>query len=59
MADQEQRHGAWRTRAYWVAYFRRLWDHGRHVEIMQRSLAFAALFFVTLIPLLAIIAAAE
>ncbi|WP_236656598.1 YhjD/YihY/BrkB family envelope integrity protein [Streptacidiphilus jiangxiensis] len=49
----------WTTRAYWLDYARRLWEHGRHVEIMQRSLAFAALFFVTLIPLLVVIAAAE
>ncbi|WP_052434219.1 YhjD/YihY/BrkB family envelope integrity protein [Streptacidiphilus melanogenes] len=60
MADHEQHHRKpWTTHAYWGAYFRRLWDHGRHVEIMQRSLAFAALFFVTLVPLLVVIAAAE
>ncbi|WP_063770907.1 YihY/virulence factor BrkB family protein [Streptacidiphilus neutrinimicus] len=60
MADEEHQHRKpWTTNAYWGAYFRRLWDHGRHVEIMQRSLAFAALFFVTLVPLLVVIAAAE
>jgi membrane protein len=59
VADHEHHLKPWATRAFWAAYFRRLWDHGRHVEIMQRSLAFAALFFVTLIPLLVVIAAAE
>ncbi|MEY9874801.1 membrane protein [Streptacidiphilus sp. MAP12-33] len=59
--DGRPGHGGrvWTTRAYWASYARRLWDHGRHVEIMQRSLAFAALFFVTLVPLLVVIAAAE
>jgi membrane protein len=59
VADEEHQRKPWTTHAYWRAYFRRLWDHGRHVEIMQRSLAFAALFFVTLVPLLVVIAAAE
>ncbi|MER5352104.1 YhjD/YihY/BrkB family envelope integrity protein [Kitasatospora sp. NPDC002551] len=35
-----------------------LWRHGRTVELLQRSMAFAALFFVTLVPLLIVIAAA-
>ncbi|RKT09440.1 membrane protein [Streptomyces sp. 1114.5] len=35
-----------------------LWDEGCRIEILQRSLAFAALFFVTLVPLLIVIAAA-
>ncbi|MCX4751663.1 YihY/virulence factor BrkB family protein [Kitasatospora sp. NBC_01287] len=36
-----------------------LWQRGREVELLQRSMAFAALFFVTLVPLLVVIAAAS
>ncbi|MGF1430349.1 YhjD/YihY/BrkB family envelope integrity protein [Kitasatospora sp. LaBMicrA B282] len=36
-----------------------LWRHGREVELLQRSMAFAALYFVTLVPLLVVIAAAS
>lgn len=36
----------------------RLWDHGSDMEIMQRSLSFAALGFTTLVPLLIVVAAA-
>ncbi|MFF1796641.1 ribonuclease BN [Kitasatospora sp. NPDC058263] len=35
-----------------------VWKQGRSVELLQRSMAFAALFFVTLVPLLIVIAAA-
>ncbi|WP_331745053.1 YhjD/YihY/BrkB family envelope integrity protein [Kitasatospora sp. NBC_01300] len=35
-----------------------VWEHGRTIELLQRSMAFAALFFVTLVPLLIVIAAA-
>ncbi len=35
-----------------------VWAQGRTVELLQRSMAFAALFFVTLVPLLIVIAAA-
>ncbi|MFI9275581.1 ribonuclease BN [Kitasatospora sp. NPDC052896] len=35
-----------------------LWREARDFELMQRSMAFAALFFVTLVPLLIVIAAA-
>ncbi|MEV6973155.1 YhjD/YihY/BrkB family envelope integrity protein [Kitasatospora sp. NPDC093806] len=35
-----------------------MWEQGRSVELLQRSMAFAALFFVTLVPLLVVIAAA-
>jgi membrane protein len=50
------RHGRWHA----VREFgHRVWTHGREVELMQRSLAFAALFFVTLVPLLVVIAAAS
>ncbi|MFJ5228621.1 ribonuclease BN [Kitasatospora sp. NPDC088391] len=35
-----------------------VWRHGRDIELLQRSFAFAALFFVTLVPLLIVIAAA-
>ncbi|MFD8323464.1 ribonuclease BN [Kitasatospora purpeofusca] len=38
---------------------RRVWRQGHEIELMQRSLAFAALFFVTLVPLLMVIAAAS
>ncbi|MEU9079255.1 YhjD/YihY/BrkB family envelope integrity protein [Kitasatospora sp. NPDC004745] len=34
------------------------WRQGREIELLQRSMAFAALFFVTLVPLLIVIAAA-
>lgn len=36
----------------------RVWDHGTSIEIMQRSLSFAALGFTTLVPLLIVVAAA-
>ncbi|MDH6121213.1 membrane protein [Kitasatospora sp. GAS204A] len=36
-----------------------LWHRGREVELLQRSMAFAALYFVTLVPLLVVIAAAS
>lgn len=35
-----------------------VWDHGTRVEIVQRSLSFAALGFTTLVPLLIVVAAA-
>ncbi|MER7671413.1 ribonuclease BN [Kitasatospora sp. NPDC096128] len=35
-----------------------VWEQGRTIELLQRSMAFAALFFVTLVPLLIVIAAA-
>ncbi|GAB7184346.1 hypothetical protein ATKI12_4177 [Kitasatospora sp. Ki12] len=35
-----------------------VWGQGRTIELLQRSMAFAALFFVTLVPLLIVIAAA-
>ncbi|MEU9045271.1 MULTISPECIES: ribonuclease BN [unclassified Kitasatospora] len=35
-----------------------VWERGRTIELLQRSMAFAALFFVTLVPLLIVIAAA-
>jgi membrane protein len=38
---------------------REVWRRGRDVEVMQRAMAFAALFLVTLIPLLVVIAAAS
>lgn len=37
---------------------REVWRRGREIELLQRSFAFAALFFVTLVPLLVVIAAA-
>ncbi|MFD5461823.1 YhjD/YihY/BrkB family envelope integrity protein [Kitasatospora sp. NPDC127059] len=37
---------------------RSAWEQGRTIELLQRSMAFAALFFVTLVPLLIVIAAA-
>jgi membrane protein len=40
-------------------YAHRVWVQGREVELLHRSLAFAALFFVTLVPLLVVIAAAS
>jgi membrane protein len=36
----------------------RVWRDGRKLELLHRSMAFAALFFVTLVPLLVVIAAA-
>ena len=36
-----------------------LWRRGRELELLERSMAFAALFLVTLMPLLVIIAAAS
>ncbi|WP_035840737.1 YhjD/YihY/BrkB family envelope integrity protein [Kitasatospora azatica] len=41
-----------------VGLTRELWRHGQEIELLYRSLAFAALFFVTLVPLLVVIAAA-
>jgi membrane protein len=38
---------------------REVWQRGREVEVMQRSMAFSALFLVTLMPLLVVIAAAS
>lgn len=38
---------------------RDVWRRGREVQLMERSMAFAALFLVTLIPLLVVIAAAS
>ncbi|WP_329561549.1 ribonuclease BN [Kitasatospora sp. NBC_01266] len=35
-----------------------LWHRGHEIELLQRSMAFAALYFVTLVPLLVVIAAA-
>ncbi|MGW2372216.1 ribonuclease BN [Kitasatospora sp. NPDC001683] len=37
----------------------RAWRRGREIELLHRSLAFAALFFLTLVPLLMVIAAAS
>lgn len=48
-------------RTWWRALrglARDVWDEGCRIEILQRSMAFAALFFVTLVPLLIVIAAA-
>ncbi|MFF2078755.1 ribonuclease BN [Kitasatospora sp. NPDC058162] len=48
-------------RSWWRAlraFVRDVWDEGSRVEVLQRSMAFAALFFVTLVPLLIVIAAA-
>ncbi len=42
-----------------VPVVREVWRRGREVEVMQRAMAFAALFLVTLIPLLVVIAAAS
>ncbi|GAA4831352.1 ribonuclease BN [Kitasatospora terrestris] len=36
----------------------RVWRQGRELELLHRSMAFATLFFVTLVPLLVVIAAA-
>lgn len=36
----------------------RMWHHGTDIELMQRSLSFAALGFTTLVPLLIVVAAA-
>ena len=36
----------------------RVWRDGRELELLHRAMAFAALFFVTLVPLLVVIAAA-
>ncbi|WP_157597243.1 YhjD/YihY/BrkB family envelope integrity protein [Streptacidiphilus rugosus] len=41
------------------AFAMRAWHLGHEVELLQRSMAFAALFFVTLVPLLVVIAAAS
>ncbi|MBD0690781.1 YhjD/YihY/BrkB family envelope integrity protein [Streptomyces sp. CBMA123] len=38
---------------------RELWRRGREVQLLERSMAFAALFLVTLMPLLVVIAAAS
>ncbi|MEY9846670.1 membrane protein [Streptacidiphilus sp. BW17] len=40
-------------------FLHRLWEEGREAEILNRSMAFAALFFVTLVPLLVVISAAS
>ncbi|MFB7665249.1 ribonuclease BN [Kitasatospora sp. NPDC056138] len=37
----------------------RIWRHGREVELMHRAMGFAALGFVTLVPLLIVVAAAS
>ncbi|WP_051838572.1 YhjD/YihY/BrkB family envelope integrity protein [Streptomyces sp. NRRL WC-3742] len=37
---------------------REVWQGGREVELLQHAMAFAALFFVTLVPLLVVLAAA-
>ncbi len=52
--------GTWRGlwRRPW-AFASRVWRLGRRTELMERSLAFAALCFVTLVPLLIVIAAAS
>ncbi|MFF1868452.1 ribonuclease BN [Kitasatospora herbaricolor] len=42
-----------------AAVVREVWKQGCTVELLQRSMAFAALFFVTLVPLLIVIAAAS
>ncbi|MET9618630.1 ribonuclease BN [Kitasatospora indigofera] len=42
-----------------TAVVREVCEQGRSVELLQRSMAFAALFFVTLVPLLIVIAAAS
>ncbi|MDQ0312901.1 membrane protein [Kitasatospora herbaricolor] len=42
-----------------AAVAREVWRQGCTVELLQRSMAFAALFFVTLVPLLIVIAAAS
>ncbi|GAA2745906.1 YhjD/YihY/BrkB family envelope integrity protein [Kitasatospora cinereorecta] len=38
---------------------RAVWRHGREIELLHRAMAFAALCFVTLVPLLIVIAAAS
>ncbi|MDH6126404.1 YhjD/YihY/BrkB family envelope integrity protein [Kitasatospora sp. GP82] len=41
------------------ALVHRMWRHGREVELMHRAMGFAALGFVTLVPLLIVVAAAS
>jgi membrane protein len=48
---------SFRQRAEHVA--RTVWQRGREIELLHRSMAFAALCFVTLVPLLIVIAAAS
>ncbi|AUG81667.1 hypothetical protein CFP65_7062 [Kitasatospora sp. MMS16-BH015] len=48
----------WTWRRVLVAAVGEAWERGKSVELLQRSMAFAALFFVTLVPLLVVIAAA-
>ncbi|RKE17403.1 YhjD/YihY/BrkB family envelope integrity protein [Streptomyces sp. TLI_171] len=58
---EHRRPGAGRARAAPAAVVRvcrEVWRRGREIELLQRSFAFAALFFVTLVPLLVVIAAA-
>ncbi|MEV6206951.1 YhjD/YihY/BrkB family envelope integrity protein [Kitasatospora sp. NPDC051914] len=38
---------------------REVWRHGRDIELLHRAMAFAALCFVTVVPLLVVIAAAS
>ncbi|MER5638087.1 ribonuclease BN [Kitasatospora sp. NPDC002227] len=47
------------VRARVGAVGRAMWEVGREVELLHRAMAFAALCFVTLIPLLVVIAAAS
>ncbi|GAA1249530.1 hypothetical protein GCM10009665_45400 [Kitasatospora nipponensis] len=67
MADHDHDHGepgsgrpqAARGRHRALVVVQEVWRQGRTVELLQRSMAFAALFFVTLVPLLVVIASAS
>ncbi|WP_235502409.1 MULTISPECIES: YhjD/YihY/BrkB family envelope integrity protein [unclassified Kitasatospora] len=54
---RSRRPTAFRLRAEHIA--KAVWQRGREIELLHRAMAFAALCFVTLVPLLIVIAAAS
>ncbi|MGP3999664.1 YhjD/YihY/BrkB family envelope integrity protein [Streptomyces sp. 8N706] len=55
-------HGSWfgrLDRAFHLSVAGRGWRHAGELELMQRSMGFAALGFLTLVPLLIVVAAAD
>ncbi|MFC5805215.1 YhjD/YihY/BrkB family envelope integrity protein [Streptomyces formicae] len=60
--DAPAHHGRWFTRLHRLVVTSVLglaWNRGREMELMHRAMGFAALGFLTLVPLLVVVAAAD